>query len=75
MNAGYCEWGGLVNDGWNNSANWACGMIPQSGSQVLIHFPYANYPSILQSIQLKGITVASGALVTVASGATVNIVP
>ena len=75
VNAGYCEWRGLVNGDWNNSANWACGIMPQSGSQVLIPFPSANYPSILQSVQLKGLTVATGAHVTVASGATVNIVP
>lgn len=68
-------WTGASDNSWNNSANWDCGSVPSIYTIVAIPADAVNQPKITgETAYAKQIDVASGTIVTVATGATLNVV-
>ena len=62
-------WTGAISTQWNNTANWQCGVIPTSTTNVIIPAGLFNYPVVtLLSPEIKSLTLQSGSLVTVTNG-------
>lgn len=66
------SWKGLLNSDWNNSSNWAAGVVPGVMTYVTI-FPSANDPVIGSDLALEYMTIKPGGRLTVAAGATLQI--
>lgn len=62
------EWIGAVSTDWNTAGNWACGNVPTTTSTVIIRNSVPNYPVITQNVEIKTLTVRTGASVTVGAG-------
>ncbi|NUY81875.1 hypothetical protein HUK80_13305 [Flavobacterium sp. MAH-1] len=60
-------WTGAVSSQWHNAANWSCGEVPQSYTDVLIPST-ANQPIITADAFAKTVTLQSGTLLTLLSG-------
>lgn len=59
-------WLGTVNDAWENAANWSCGAIPDSNTDVVIGY---NANVIINSDRtVRSLTVKPGATVQVNTG-------
>ena len=67
-------WAGTAGDGdWNNAANWSCGSVPASGSNISIPSGLGSYPTITSNTTFGDLTVVSGGTMTVSSNTlTVN---
>jgi len=65
--------GGTSND-WSNTANWACNTLPTSVTNTTIPAGTAFSPSVLSgTVSTNDLSIASGAVVTIASGAQLNV--
>jgi hypothetical protein len=62
------EWTGNVSTDWANAGNWKCGIIPTTNSVVLIPAGRPNYPVTTSNVEIKTLTVATGASVTTGPG-------
>jgi hypothetical protein len=62
-------WTGTASNAWNNTGNWICGMIPNSGLSVNIP-DVANKPVINtgQTADVKNVIIDTGSSLTVSSG-------
>jgi len=62
-------WNGSVDSNWENSSNWDGNKVPRTRDNVIIAVS-GNYPIIVagQSISIRGVTVDSGAYLTVEGG-------
>jgi predicted phosphodiesterase len=61
-------WVGNVSTAWENPANWSCGQVPTSNSEVVI-IPGTPHAAIINSnVEIKNITIRTGASVTVTAG-------
>ena len=67
------EWTGNADTNWNNSGNWICGIIPNSGYNVFIPSGRSRYPLVTQNISVKTLSVQAGASCTVAAGIVVTV--
>jgi hypothetical protein len=67
------EWTGEVSTSWTNPANWTCGQVPVSTSEIIINGGKPNYPTITSNTTIKKLTVNSGATVNVQPGVTLTI--
>jgi Concanavalin A-like lectin/glucanases superfamily len=54
------EWTGAVNTDWTNAANWSCGGIPTSITDVMIPSGLTNYPVMEANTAIRNLTVATG---------------
>ena len=70
---GTAEWLGTANTVWSNPANWKCGTIPVSTTEVIINGGAPNYPNITSNITLKKLTVNPGGAVNVSSGVVITL--
>ncbi len=63
-------WNGSIDSDWTNSSNWDGGKVPRTRDNVIIPSGSSNFPVIVtgQSISVKGITVNSGASLTLDGG-------
>ncbi|NNT72034.1 T9SS sorting signal type C domain-containing protein [Flavobacterium sp. IMCC34852] len=52
-------WTGTVNTSWTNAANWSCGIVPASVSDVTISTS-SNYPEISSNVSINTLTLNSG---------------
>jgi hypothetical protein len=68
------NWTGQVNTSWENPANWSCGFVPDSTTEVNIGSGKANYPEVNSQATCKKITTAQGATIKVNTGYTLNVV-
>jgi parallel beta-helix repeat protein len=62
------EWIGAVDSDWSNTGNWRCGTVPATTSNVVIRSGVPNYPVIAQNVEIRSLTVRTGATVTVNTG-------
>jgi hypothetical protein len=69
----YAEWIGELSTTWSNPANWNCGVVPVTNSEVVINGNSPNYPVITSNITIKKLTVNPGASVTVQPGVNLTI--
>lgn len=66
--AGAFTWTGAVNSSWFDPANWSCGTVPTSSSNVLIPSGLSTYPVLSTSN-----TAATALNLTVANGASLSL--
>ena len=57
-----CSWTGNVNSIWENAANWSCGFVPNSSTQVFIN---SGTVVLSSNATIWSLTVAAGASLTV----------
>lgn len=62
-------WTGATGTAWDQTANWRCGIIPDSNTNVIIPAGLANYPLIsTNTATVRKLTVRKNATVTIANG-------
>jgi hypothetical protein len=61
-------WLGEVSFAWENPANWSCGILPDSNTDVIINSGAYNYPIINSNPSVRSISINSIASITVNSG-------
>jgi hypothetical protein len=67
-------WQGNTSNAWNNSANWTCSSVPTALNTITIPSGRPNQPAIPSgAVSVNTITINSGASVTIAAGATLDI--
>ncbi len=67
-------WIGGADSNWNNTANWTCGIVPDATKNVSIPLVTTHSPVIYSGTGITySIILTTGALVTVNSGATLNV--
>ena len=62
------QWHGSASDQWHNSSNWGESVLPTIDSEVSIADGATNYPVISTNAEVKGLTVAINAVLTVLLG-------
>ena len=67
------NWKGTVDDAWGNPANWTCGTVPGSNTDIFIPAGLATYPVLNFNASCNSLTVNVGANITVTTGFTLNI--
>ncbi len=69
------QWLGATSADWNNAANWSCGYVPGTTNDVIIPIGTTYSPVIGVSVNdtIRDMVIASGAVVTLSSGATLAI--
>ncbi|HLG40328.1 MAG TPA: hypothetical protein VI461_11700, partial [Chitinophagaceae bacterium] len=67
------SWTGFSNDVWENPANWSCGALPDSNTDVIISGGSPNYPIINSNKSVRTLTLNTGANLTVNPGFTLTI--
>jgi hypothetical protein len=67
------SWGGTVSSDWNNAANWVCGGVPTSTSNVIIPAGASFYPIITTTAFANNISIAAGASVIVNGAGVFNL--
>ena len=65
-------WSGAVSNDWNNASNW-CGGIPTAITSVLIPSAATRQPTIGSAAICDGITIQSGATLTISGSNTLNV--
>jgi hypothetical protein len=65
-------WLGVSNTDWNNAANWCAG-VPTSTSVILIPGGTTFAPVLLGNADIKDLTIASGATITIGAGGALNV--
>lgn len=68
LTPGTVEWTGAVNTDWTNTGNWKCGLVPGINSNVHISSGKPNYPVLTLNVEIRSLTLTSGATVTVGTG-------
>ncbi len=68
------QWVGTISGNWNTGANWSCGIVPAVTDDIIIPVaPFAPVISVAGSGNVKNISIATLASVTVDSAAILNI--
>ncbi|MEI8272782.1 MAG: hypothetical protein WCG08_09175, partial [Paludibacter sp.] len=65
-------WSGTLSTDWNNASNW-CGGIPTAITSVLIPSAATRQPTISSAAVCDGITIQSGATLTISGTNTLNV--
>lgn len=73
VNAAACfipdnKWMGTVSTAWENAANWSCGSIPGSNTDVTISNGVTNYPVVNSAAVCRKLKQKVGSSVTVRTG-------
>lgn len=58
-------WTGAISTAWETPGNWNCNIVPTSTSNVTINNSVPNYPAISTAVIVNGITLNSGASLTI----------
>ncbi|MCW3092820.1 MAG: peptidase and in kexin sedolisin [Ferruginibacter sp.] len=66
-------WNGNTDANWFTAANWSCGSIPGQNTEVIVPGGMAVYPLVNANTSVKSISVQSGGMVTVGTGAVLQI--
>jgi hypothetical protein len=54
------EWGGSSGGNWNDTSNWAPGIVPNTGASISIPAGMTNYPVPPSTVTMSSLTVSSG---------------
>jgi M6 family metalloprotease-like protein len=65
-------WTGAISTAWENAGNWCGNIVPNSASDVIIDNAINN-PVISSSVTINSLTIVSGVIVSIDSGALVTI--
>ena len=63
----YYQWTGTVDNDWRNSGNWEMGVVPSSGSDVVIPAGVPHYPLIIDNVSCNKIIIRENALLNIDS--------
>lgn len=66
-------WLGASSTDWFTSANWSCGIVPNSTHDVTIPSPVTNYPEINATASTKNIQMNSGSKLSIFSTGLLNV--
>jgi hypothetical protein len=70
-------WTGSVSTDWNTPGNWSTNVVPKAGDDVIIPVVTTHYPVVNESpatpAVCNNLTIASGAIVTIATGKALTI--
>lgn len=61
-------WSGAVGTDWGDPLNWSLGVLPDAASDVLIPAGLTNYPTVASAQSCLGLSVATGASLTIGNG-------
>jgi hypothetical protein len=61
-------WNGSASTAWDNAANWDCGVLPNTGSTVVLPSGMPRYPVVSFSYEIKRLDMLPGSLITLATG-------
>jgi murein DD-endopeptidase MepM/ murein hydrolase activator NlpD len=64
----YTEWFGSTDINWSNAANWCCGSVPDSTTNVIIYSGVPNYPVVNVDAACRSIKIQPSANVKVNTG-------
>jgi hypothetical protein len=64
---------GAVDSAWENSANWSCGSLPDSNTDVTINATAVHYPEINSNASCRSLTLQPEAAILVKTGYKINI--
>ena len=70
----YNRWLGLVDNNWQNTANWSCGIIPNQYTDVIIPSAKAFYPLTNVSGTIRLLQAENGSTISIAPGGNLVIV-
>ncbi|MBF9236584.1 DUF4394 domain-containing protein [Hymenobacter sp. BT683] len=70
--SGALTWNGNVSTAWGNAANWTPNQVPTSSADVIIPGGRPNQPTVSDAREVRAVTLASGAVLTLAADATLN---
>lgn len=61
-------WNGNISSDWGNPGNWECGVLPNTGSTVIIPFGVPNYPKVSASFEIKKLMLHANANMMIMPG-------
>ena len=61
-------WGGSVSTAWEDPANWACGMLPDANTDVIIKQGAANYPVINSNAVCHSLSATTATSIRIKTG-------
>jgi hypothetical protein len=61
-------WEGTVSNAWENAANWSCGVLPDTNTDVILNAGKPNFPQLNSNRSVRSLIVNNGAIVTVKAG-------
>jgi hypothetical protein len=69
----YKSWTGAVNTDWFIPGNWACGILPDQYTDVILPAGLINYPVVSSNVAIRSLQTNAGASVTVGAGVNLQI--
>lgn len=67
------SWEGGISPSWNNPANWSCGILPDTNTDIIINGGKPNYPQVTTDIIIRSLKLNSGTTVNVNTGSKLTI--
>ena len=68
------SWEGTVSSAWENPANWSCGALPDSNTDVIVNGGKPNNLQLNASTTVRTMEINAGATVTIKPGVTLQVV-
>ncbi len=62
------EWQGTVSNAWENTANWSCGTLPDTNTDVILNAGKPNFPNLNSNRSIRTLKANPGAVITVKTG-------
>jgi polygalacturonase len=66
-------WTGSIDTSWENAANWSCGNVPDSNTDVIINSGSPYYPVVNATTSCRSVNVVAPATVTLNTGVTLTL--
>ncbi len=67
------SWTGNTSNAWENAANWSCGSVPDSNTDVIINSGVARYPEVNSNVSCRSLMLKQGATILIKTGYTINV--
>lgn len=61
-------WIGNLDSSWQNPANWSCGSLPDSNTDVTVNSIATHFPHVGSNVSCRSLTLQPGASITVNDG-------
>jgi hypothetical protein len=61
-------WTGVSDSAWENVANWSCGNLPDSNTDVIISSGVSKIPNVSSNASCRSLTLNAGAMIKVKTG-------
>lgn len=67
------NWTGVIDDAWENPANWSCGQVPDANTDVIINGSAPHYPAVNNNTACHSILLQYPAIINLKTGILLNI--